>query len=244
MKIILFHDALAAGFDFSDTLFSRDDISVARASSEHLIRRCLEMRPEVVVLGDRGDLDPIDAVEEMRSHPDLDHSRVLLVLADIPGVAQRDALAANGIRVVKYPARLSRLADEIADLLAVETRVAVRAPVLLEVQGKSADGLALFGQILDLSAGGFRLRTAAPLRLGEVLFAAFRLPDMDSPLYMSGKVARAGAVTEHGYEYGFCFADVRERDRERIASFVGERRGLVVLPEIENADASPRLVAV
>ena len=103
------------------------------------------------------------------------------------------------------------------------------------MQGKSADGVAVFGQVMDLSVGGFRLRADVPLHLGEVLFAAFRLPGIDAPLYVSAKLVRVGAVNQLGREYGFCFGDVRAQDREHIEQFVGARRGLVVLPELEAA---------
>lgn len=102
----------------------------------------------------------------------------------------------------------------------------VRVPVHIDavVVPKQEDGSELPAQtalILNLSGGGFLLRSAHPFQLEDEVRVSFRVGD--EQIVAAAHVARM-VLTETGQDYGFAFLDIPEKMRKVIIQFVFKRQ--------------------
>lgn len=101
-------------------------------------------------------------------------------------------------------------------------RVPVSIEVLFEVINKEGvEPIPQSGLMLDLSGGGFLLRTSYPLERDDEIRVSFSVKD--SQITASAVVARL-VESDSGVDYGVCFVDIAERLRQVIIKFVFQRQ--------------------
>lgn len=118
----------------------------------------------------------------------------------------------------------------LGDWVKTQDRSFVRVPVfidtvfipILEEHEKSEEELpAQTGVILNLSGGGFLLRTSYPLKLENQVKVSFYVEQKQ--IVAEAEVARL-VPTEEGQDYGFRFLDLPEQVRSNIIRFVFKRQ--------------------
>lgn len=118
----------------------------------------------------------------------------------------------------------------LGDWVKTQDRSFVRVPVfidtvfvpILEEHEKSEEELpAQTGVILNLSGGGFLLRTSYPLKLENQVKVSFYVEQRQ--IVAEAEVARL-VPTEEGQDYGFRFLDLPEQVRSNIIRFVFKRQ--------------------
>lgn len=120
-----------------------------------------------------------------------------------------------------------------------QERMFVRVPVHLDalvIPKQDQDEeipAAVSGVILNLSGGGFLLRTDHHFELDDEVNASFRLGT--EQIVANAYVARI-VPTEFGQDYGFAFFDIKEQLRQVIIQFVFKRQ--IELAEIAREERS------
>lgn len=112
----------------------------------------------------------------------------------------------------------------------VQDRSFVRVPVFLDAvftpfreneKGIAEEGQPQTGVILNLSGGGFLLRTTYELQMDEEIKISFEFDD--TPVLANAHVARF-VPTEEGQDYGFAFSEIPEQIRTQIIQYVFKRQ--------------------
>lgn len=102
------------------------------------------------------------------------------------------------------------------------SRVAYSAPVAFAPAGAQTDYDAPHGGVgtaVDLSAGGMRLITQAPLRYGQSISVSFHTPDGAAYRALQGKVVRVQSV-DHRYQVALRFYDLGEATENQLVQSV------------------------
>jgi c-di-GMP-binding flagellar brake protein YcgR len=118
----------------------------------------------------------------------------------------------------------------------IQERYFLRVPVsidcLFEVLSEDeAERTPQSGVMLDLSGGGFLLRTSRPLQPNDGIRVSFNLKD--TQITANAVVARL-VEADAGFDYGICFVDIPERLRQVIIKFVFQRQ--IALAEMTRDD--------
>ncbi len=72
----------------------------------------------------------------------------------------------------------------------------------------------------DISEGGVCLITESALELNKLLNLSFTLPERKAVVQCFGKVMWSRRATEHLYENGISFWDIKDSDRAAIKDYV------------------------
>ncbi|MBI2067814.1 MAG: PilZ domain-containing protein [Deltaproteobacteria bacterium] len=81
----------------------------------------------------------------------------------------------------------------------------------------------------DISAGGLRLMTPAPLQNGSVLNLEIRLPDQEEdPIRAKGEVVWQSKISDYSYETGTIIKNMGQDDKARFMSFVLDQMASLV----------------
>ena len=72
----------------------------------------------------------------------------------------------------------------------------------------------------DISEGGICLITESALEMNRILTLSFLLPEHEEALQCFGKVMWSRQATEHLFETGISFWDIKKECKEAIADYV------------------------
>lgn len=145
----------------------------------------------------------------------------------LEGRFRNEAIVEKRFSINNLPLLQLRL---LGDWVKTQDRSFVRVPVfidavfvpILEEHEKSEEELpAQTGVILNLSGGGFLLRTSYPLKLDDQVKVSFYVEQKQ--IVAEADVARL-VPTEEGQDYGFRFLDLPEQVRSNIIRFVFKRQ--------------------
>ena len=96
-----------------------------------------------------------------------------------------------------------------------EKRKAPRLPLDVEVNS-TQNALA---RSKNISEGGLCLISENAMENGKIYNLLFHMPVSEEPVQALGKVVRVEKVSEHFYEYGITFWEIKETDREKIRAY-------------------------
>lgn len=225
LRTILLLDPVTLFLRLEETILARRDwrIHAVRTAEEAL--QVLETEHVDLVVMDHvlPDTTGDDLIRGIRANPRTRATGVLVLTARGAQGAVERCLAAGANGAIFKPVTRQELCSRVEDLLYVAARRHVRTLVRLEVETTTGVG-AIFGQTINISAGGLLLETATPLAMGEVLQLRFALPGEDEPLIARARVVRESQVSENGsHACGLSFEGMNEGDRGRIEAFVATR---------------------
>lgn len=124
----------------------------------------------------------------------------------------------------------------LGDWEKIQERMFVRVPVHIDalfVPLHEADPQAPAkpGLIVNLSGGGFCLRSQVAFEIGQKIWISFRLEENQ---IKSGALLARFVPTENGQDFGFAFSDIPAKMRQQIIKFVFKRQ--IDLAEISRND--------
>ncbi len=155
------------------------------------------------------------------------HVEVKISTTVLEGRFRSEALVEKRFSPNNVPLLQLRLLEEWSK---TQERAFVRVPVFLDAvfvpipeqaDGSNQDSPAHTGVILNLSGGGFLLRTSYPFNLDDQVKVSFNIGSQQ--IVTEVELARL-VPTEEGYDYGFRFIDISEQLRTIIIRFVYRRQ--------------------
>lgn len=116
-----------------------------------------------------------------------------------------------------------------------ERRQAARARILAQIEAQD-DSTTVMGQVLNISTSGLLVATSETLFVDVIVIVRFFLPGGGEALQAAGRVVRA----ELGKSMAIAFLRIRERDRHRIADYVGSiQKAFTQVPPVEEGEGNP-----
>lgn len=207
---------------FESVLNRTDRTTTIFTRGSEALERLVELQPRLVVLG--YDLDDLTAPEFCRLVRNDDSLRPtsLLFIGERKEEEQVDLCMAAGCNdIIFKPVDGVELDGKISRLTAIPVRREIRTLIKIEV--RLSDGTYyMLGHSRNLSTHGMLVEVAQVLPPDSVLRVQFYLRGDAEPLQLSAHIVRAefgGGLPR----YGMQFDSLSERDRRRIANFVGRR---------------------
>jgi DNA-binding response OmpR family regulator len=206
------------GDDLHGTLLWRDGLERHLASRfDEALMLAVAVHPRLVVV-DR-DLPQVQRlVESLRGDAATRDVSIALFARGPMEDREIQLLAAGANAVLRLPAG-PEWDVRLAALLSVAPRRAVRLPVRLEFEARSAMEV-VGGTVLNISASGMLVETRARLEVGADLDFSFVLATDAPHLEGSGQVVRVAGPRR----FGVRFYGLEGDGQERVRAFVARRR--------------------
>jgi hypothetical protein len=223
---LLFDETLKHDIERARGFLERQEMQLsACAPGPKLFEQAAATRPDVLLASDRG-WEPWEGLDELRSDPELRMLRILFVSSRPLAPERREALVGANISILDGPTRPEDLANAVAAVMNVPTRVTVRTRVVFEVTGRTESDEVVYGRMLDISTGGMLLECSRPFERGDVLHCFFTLGPSTPVIFATARIIHGRSPGKGRYEYGLEFVEIRLDDRRRIAEFVFRQSGL------------------
>jgi DNA-binding response OmpR family regulator len=216
-KILIVESGITV-IPFEETLLLRRDHEVKRvASGEQALENFTKENFDLLILDDRlPDYSIEDLVSKIRSAPNGKELSILQMSAEI----QSPAKGVNGI--LSKPIVSSEFNEICKKLLHVESRRESRLLVYVQVQGFVQSNFFLCNS-RNLSSSGILILTTKHLKLGDSVQLQITLPREKDKVKAFARIVReAREVDSRLNAYGLHFAEITEKDKERIRIFLKE----------------------
>ncbi len=192
------------------------------ASGEEAILAIRTHRPRLVIFGsDMADMTPPEFCRLVREEEEVRETSLLLVVEGPPEIA--DLCMAAGCNDAVLATQLETDLDaKIARLISVPVRRDLRTLTRIELSGATASQRVL-GDAVNVSRGGILVRSGQQLPPDAALSVSFFLPGDPVEVRAEARLIRAefaGGTPRFALE----FANLSERDQERIDRFVHRSR--------------------
>jgi CheY-like chemotaxis protein len=224
---------LAAGIDRSAfeelaPVMRRDAVQVDWvATPEEGVKLATEQKFDVVIL----DAEPPDwslerVVRELRRGGSPSRSAAVMVLAEPDQVDAARALRAKGVnRVMLISDPPQMICDQMAGLLEVAPRVALRLPMNLQT-ALGNRGREIFCQTVNLSATGMLVRTQARPQLGTPVVFRLHLSEKLGSVMGRGEMVRHATRSQCGIDgVGVRFKGFAGDGAVRLQTYLNELAG-------------------
>jgi hypothetical protein len=223
---LLYDRNLAADIDQARGFLERQELTLVPGEpGVKLFELACTVRPELLLVSDRG-WEPWSYLDEVRSDPEFRNLRVLFVASHPLPPERREALAGASITIVDRPSGPAELANAVAAVMNIPTRVTLRTKVVFEVTTRTEADEVVGGRMLDVSTGGFLLESDRSFENGASLYCFFSFGQNCPVIFATARVVHGRLVTPGRWEHGLEFIDIRLDDRRRIAEFVFRQSGL------------------
>jgi DNA-binding response OmpR family regulator len=216
-KILIVESGITV-IPFEETLLLRRDHDVKRAGSGEQVFECFSKEKfDLLIMDERlPDYSAEDFVSKIRSSS---YGKELSIL-QLSSEADRTPRGVNG--VLTKPIVSSEFNEICKKLLHIESRRESRLLVYVQVQGFVQSNFFLCNS-RNLSSSGILILTTKHLKLGDNVQLQVTLPREKEKVKAFARVIReAKEVDSRLNAYGLHFAEITEKDKERIRIFLKE----------------------
>ena len=226
LRTILLLDPVTLFLRLEETILSRRDWRIHAVRTAEQALAILESEHVDLVVMDHvlPDATGDDFIRGIRANPRTRATGILVLTARGAQAAVDRCLEAGANGVLFKPVTRQDLCMRAEDLLYVSARRHVRTMVRLKVDATGGSG-PMFGNSVNVSAGGMLLESSQPLAKGEMLELRFVLPGDERPVVARARVVREADATDPDRQAtGLSFEGMTDDDRARIEAFVAATR--------------------
>ena len=205
--------------ELAGTLLWSEAIERRYARTPEEVRRITrQVKPDIAIVD--GTLpEARDVVSDLRRFPR--HLSIVVLGRGRLAASEVELMAAGANAVLSAPAG-PEWDERLRRLTTVPPRKDARLPLYFE-RGEDMGTRVGLGTILNVSAHGALLETAADIHLGDILDLRFRLPDPLGGVTGCGRVVRLAAAGRYGVE----FLGLKGTGTEAVDRFVADYRSEV-----------------